>query len=268
MEPIKPKVETRAEVIKRRLQQPPWSDKASKLEPASASSAAQKSRSRSAGLKSRAASEPPQIKPKAESRAAAIKRRLTGKNMEARATSEPAATKASTRSRSRGGARNATEPAPAPRIRKGNRSPIQEEAKKTRRRSKSSPEVAPPETKAATAAYPPFWAPAAKVAAKVAAKAAKAPAAPVAAAAAAKATPAAPAAAVAKGPAARAEDMGPAIIYNNDRAYWQKQPLNLITDQLSQRGYRTELSNAAFKKQKKADFIQILISLPLPKQRA
>ena len=270
MEPIKPKAESRPEAIQRRLHQAPWGDKASKLEPAAASSsgpAAQKSRSRSAGITPRAASEPPLIKPKAESRAAAIKRRLTGKQMDARAASEPsAATKASTRSRSRGEAKYATEPAPAPRIRKGERSPLQSEVKKTRRRSKSSPAEAsaPPEAKATTAAYPAFWAPAAKVAAKAAAKLAAKVAAKAAPAAAAKA---APAVAAAKGPTIMAADMGTAIDFNNDPAYWQTKTVGVLHDQLSLRGYRTTLSATAFGRTKKADLVKLLISTPIPKQK-
>ena len=153
-----------------------------------------------------------------------------------------------------GEAKYATEPAPAPRIRKRERSPLQSEVKKTRRRSKSSPAEAsaPPEAKATTAAYPAFWAPAAKVAAKAAPAAA---------------AKAAPAVSAAKGPTIMAADMGTAIDVNNDPAYWQTKTVGVLHDQLSLRGYRTTLSATAFGRTKKADLVKLRISIPIPKQK-
>ena len=120
----------------------------------------------------------------------------------------------------------------------------------------------PPPAKAAAAAsaYPPLHKASAKVAAKTPAKAAKPPSPP----------PAAKAAPAAKGPEAKpktgeaARDGGTYIDRSTDLAHWQTATTTkgYIHDQLSLRGYKTELSPSAWARVSKADLIKLIFSHP------
>ena len=64
-----------------------------------------------------------------------------------------------------------------------------------------------------------------------------------------------------------AADMGTAIDFNNDPAYWQTKTVGVLHDQLSLRGYRTTLTATEFGRTKKAELIQLLLSLPPPTKK-
>ena len=260
MEPIKPKAESRAEAMKRRPVSVPRGDKAPKMDSAPIASKLESTRAASArparsrsrkdeqpGPASSSSSAAPAT-PKAKSRSRSIRTKPPP-----RAASEPAAApatpKAKSRSRSRGDVRKEKEPAllaitvPTSRGKKGERSPPPPEDKRTRVRSKTPDAKTARRQAAAPAANATPTAPVKKDKPKVPIVKQKPDPAP------------------AKGPTLRGK--GVELDTNNDEAYWAKQGLGYIHDQLALRGYRAPMKTK-FKRMKKADLAKLIITVPLP----
>ena len=154
------------------------------------------------------------------------------------------------------------------------RSPAPQSASKRRAAASVPPQPAaksPAPQPAAPSAYPPLHTATAKLSAKtpkIVIKPQSPP--PAAKAPAAKASASAPAAAkpaeTVKAPYAK--DMGPELIRSTDPAFWKKQTKGVLHDQLSQRGYISELTPSKWARVSKDDLVKILLSLPPPKQKA